>query len=217
MRWIIGMGAGRCGTRSLAALMRSAVRQPCPHEPRPLLPWLDEPLSPSLSMRGRPLCLTPAGDDACDPTPPKWWTPPISAVALYFVSYVRCWPLHTRMIALRRPLEEWIPSYLQKLGDHNPFLSDQPLDSRPLAPDQPHRSRRAWWMSKWSACYPDLPPDLPLAECLRRFHTMYYSRCEELGVPIYATDQLNRPWTLRLGRDKVFHLNKGVQDGKPDA
>lgn len=190
---MLGLGCGRCGTKSLAALAG------VPHEPLPLLPWLTKPLNPH-----RPY-LT-------DPHPPLHPPQPIrdykflpqSCVAFYLLPYVRLWPEDTKIIVLKRERASCVRSYCAHLRRAHPEANPFDRLKTNLLPDP--RSG-----NDWSMCYPNYldHSNYFLEQLVGRFYDEYYATCEELNLPIYKTHQLNTPSQLGLSGPPV-RLNRGV-------
>lgn len=155
VKFVIGLGSGRCGTASLAKLIRSQRGGYAPHEMRPILPW--EPSTgwdPMLRLQAIQKTCFPRGSQVS------------GDVALFYVNYVpqlieACPEL--RVVALKREKEATVKSYLRKLKSDVSWPINH-FSSRP--------NGHLWYDS-----YPKY--DLPLEESLRKFYDEYYERLAE--------------------------------------
>ena len=162
---ILGLGTGRCGTTSLAELLRQAGVH-CTHEmgshPQHQTIGWDEPERAARAIEdilARGGATDIVGDVA------SWWLP--------HIPYLRALHPNIRTIALRRDAEECAASW-----------------ERWLDPTRNH-----WDASNrdpWTKCFPkflDIEDDIPAAA--RKYHDYYYRSCRELDIEIFETTQLN--------------------------
>lgn len=151
--WIVlGIGTGRCGTNSLAAILDAQPDARVTHEALPHLPWesdavlLNERIG---QLRARDARV--AGD-----------------VAFYYLPYVR--PIleqlpDARVVCLRRDRAETVRSYLAKADGRNHWMR--------------HDGSR-WRLDPiWDACYPKYERD-GIRPALEAYWDEYYSTVAEL-------------------------------------
>lgn len=139
-RIIIGCGTGRCGTASLAYLLRQNGIN-ATHELPPHLPWeVDEKLLASRIEYFRNA------------------KKPVADVAFYYLPYLpfllRKFP-ELVVVGLRRDREETIRSFEKKLGDRNPFNPFKEEDHiwGPCYPKFPFLERRVALGRFWDMYY----------------------------------------------------------------
>lgn len=173
---ILGVGSGRCGTHSLAALLDAQGGVACSHELRPILPW-DDSYAPYLAERF-----------ACIRQRPAQIVGDVSGQYLNYLPQALADPL-VRVIGLKRDREETVESFVRwktRNTKGNPWNSFS-LNRRPPTTEG---------VLHWQMAHPRYPSD-DLRECLRLYWTEYYQRLEAIAaahpgrVRIYATDALN--------------------------
>ncbi len=110
-RLVLGMGTGRCGTRSLAQVLSAQPECRVTHEEWPLLPWVSDDPGALLRRRIERMLRTRA-------------EPVVGDVASFYLPYVgeaiRIWP-DLRVICLRRPREEVVRSFCAWLDRVHPL------------------------------------------------------------------------------------------------
>ncbi len=160
-RIIVGMGAGRCGTTSLAWLLSLQPSTVASHESRPLLPW-DTARSPQdVRTRFRALAdryplVARVGDVA------SFYLPYVDEILAAFSD--------TRVICLRRDREETVESFLQWLSRtrNTERVNHWSAERDGLTTDE------------YDICFPKYSSiDLPTA--LRRYWDDYYTRAADLA------------------------------------
>ena len=152
---VFGLGTGRCGTSTLAALLDRQQGYRVTHESR-LLPWQRTPQGTRHLLRR-----IQSYDAEC-----------VGDVAFYYLNYVEPVLLETdraKFICLRRDREETIQSYLRWTGPKNHWTS---------------RSSPAWngdWIDdRYDDCYPKFAAEK--TEAIGLYWDHYYSRAESLAV-----------------------------------
>ena len=159
---LLGIGSGRCGTRSLAVLLSRQPSTAVWHESRPLLPW-DTRHSPQ-TMQSRFTALIQARPNAAR----------VGDVAHFYLPYIEeiieAFPA-VRVICLKRDREETAESYARWIAQ-----------TRRGAPVDHWRSSRTGLVPDvWDQCFPKYPVT-DLREGVRCYWDEYYQRAEELVI-----------------------------------
>jgi hypothetical protein len=168
MEYVVGLGSGRCGTKSLAKLLSLQPGANVLHERKPPL-WWEGDRDPLRHLRPPPHRHSPWGDF-------KLW----GDVGFYYLSYVEMiWQEipETRFICLKRDREETVISF-----------------ERYLATTMLHWSKQG--TSCWNRCYPTIDgPTRP--DRIRKYWDLYYTEAERLSADprfrIWPTQALNKP------------------------
>jgi hypothetical protein len=150
-RIIIGLGTGRCGTRSLSRLLSAQPEVYVSHELPPGLPWTvdQEAFHRQLALivkRDRPV----VGDIAF------YWLP--------YATLVLSTCSDSGILCLRRDREETIRSFMRWCANNHRWLK--------------HDGRR-WKLDGWDRCYPKYDIEDRVNAC-GRYWDEYYSAVEGL-------------------------------------
>lgn len=162
---VIGLGSGRCGTTSLAALLASQRSADAVHERFPHLRWSDEPDV----FRHFPTKVT------CD----LW-----ADVGFYYLPHVRAiWEKYpsTCFVCLKRDKEQTVASWLRYFrSSHDPWRTGNHVGAQ--------------W-TEWDASYPSYPGLASREEAARVYWDDYYEEANRLSVDprfrIFNMDDLN--------------------------
>ncbi len=175
-RLVIGLGTGRCGTRTLSRLLDAQPDAQVRHELRPYLPWaVDEALLHQKLDILR--CLPGAGL--------------VGDVAFFYLPYVlgilAAWP-DARILALRRAERETVASSLAWTRDRNHWMD---------------RDGSQWrHHPTWDPCYPSFDASSK-EQALQRYWRTYYAAVERLcveypsSVRLFDVEDLNTPQGVR--------------------
>lgn len=169
-RMVIGLGTGRCGSRSLAAWLNSQQGAHVSHEMLgPAVPWQDGDSAVWEAIRNFPIGdhLTLTGDVAC-----------------YYLPYVeRILSVHplARFVCLKRDREETIASFIKKTPRKNHWVNHDGIQ---------------WRHSPWDHCFPKYLASSK-EDAIGRYWDEYYGRAAELQsrfpslFRIFPTESLN--------------------------
>ena len=179
---IFGMGAGRCGTTSLAWLLNEQRDAMVTHEMFPVIPWATGDSS-AIQFRWEQLHhqshnATYAGDVATSYLP--WINFLMDSWSQ--VPHLRN-EFNFKFIVMKRDIEEIVQSFLLKFERQN----NNPLQ------DHGDQARK----NEWDACFPKYGASLSLEEALQKYCTDYYNQAELLeirhreSVKIFDVESLN--------------------------
>ncbi len=150
---VIGLGSGRCGTRSLAALLDSQNRAHVSHEILgPSVAWEQGEATVWGMLRDLPRDsgLRLVGD--------------VASYYLPYVEHILSVYLSTRFVCLKRDREETIASFVKKTPRKNHWMAHD----------------GSWWRhSPWDQCFPKYHASSK-EEAIGRYWDDYYRRAEEL-------------------------------------
>lgn len=158
-RIIIGMGTGRCGTRSLAKLLSQQRGTRITHEERPLLPWRNARASVLVSRLER-MQLTRSESILGD----------VASFYLPYAEHAIEFSPEVRMVCLKRPREEVVKSFCDWLDSVHPL----PTNHWAIKP-------AAGWFHEpvYTRMFPQYDCE-NREEGIRRYWTEYYQRAELL-------------------------------------
>jgi len=172
-RMIIGLGTGRCGTMSLTRLLGAQAACVSLHEPKPLLPWITDPVAARRHVR------------KLSQQPKRV----VASTACFYLPYVE-W-LHTSVgcpitfVCLKRTRQQTIDSFVQWTEVRVP-------------PKRDHWRRHdgtKFTHTEWDKCFPQY--DEPSKRrALGRYWDDYYDRAEtladrKLNFRIFPMNMLN--------------------------
>lgn len=192
---IFGIGTGRCGTVSLCGLLNSQKYAHFTHEKRPLLSWdgprnkLDERIEEILLQEGRYV-----GD--------------IAFFYLPYIEYILDNYPDTKIICLKRAMNEVVESYMKKTRRRNHWMKHSGL---------------FWNHCEWDQCHPKYK-SLTKRNALRKYWIDYYKTVDSLKlnhpesiIIMDMHDALNTQSGIRhllnfVGIDKESCvINKGIK------
>jgi hypothetical protein len=173
---LVGIGTGRCGTKSLAALLSQQVSTAMAHEVRPLLPWNKEAAPQDMQARFEAILglfpqVTRVGDVA------HFYLPYVEDILAAFDD--------VRVICLQRDRNATIDSYLQ--------WTVKTRGGRPV--NHWSAEREGFEADPWDVCFPKYPT-LDMAEAIGRYWDEYYDRAAGLAhrfperVRIFPTERV---------------------------
>ncbi|MFV1968842.1 MAG: glycosyltransferase [Pirellulaceae bacterium] len=182
-RLILGIGTGRCGTRSLATLLNHQPSTAVAHELRPLLPWDRGAATSDIKTRF---------DRFSDGYPQ---VQRIGDVAQFYLPYVELAleVFHdVRVLCLQRNRQETIDSFLTWIVQtrHGRPVNHWSAEREGFAPDD------------WDACFPKYATR-DMAQAIGRYWDEYYRSAAELvgrfpsNVRIFPTAALGEPDGVR--------------------
>lgn len=182
-RNVIGLGTGRCGTRSLAHLLNSQPNSYVTHERfRWRVPW----------EKQKGIRLANLVIEGCRQKDSYFLT---GEVGFYWYSYVGYFMQeldNLRFVVMRREREKVVDSYMRISPERNHWQEF----------DEPHPQ---WHHDKFDHCYPTIVAESK-REALERYYYGYYSTMEEYQkifpsrLRIFHTDTLNS----REGQDRIL-------------
>lgn len=149
---IIGLGTGRCGTKSLSSLLRLQNDTLITHEHlKSELPWeinnkIFEKLLNQILIRKQSF----VGDVGFYLLP--YWKKIVNSHA------------ESKFIILKRNKEDLVKSYIEKTMDKNPF--------------QEHDGKK-WYYYKWDKCYPKFEEQTK-EDAIRHYYDHYYNLCQNI-------------------------------------
>jgi hypothetical protein len=212
---VIGLGPGRCGSTSLAAMLGTVANSCSTHETPPLIFW--NPLNEQIDFHiQRFRILTNYYSLVVDVS--HWWLNSIERVFDHFPN--------AKVIGLIRAYDECAASFLRiqgfGKGSYNPWVA---------------RGSRIWRTGPWDPTYPTYAPpgyanenpDLAKLELITRYVKEYNARLEEMArnqpnrVKLVRTEELSSATVQEQifqiakahGRVSAWKLNKkSVADGK---
>jgi hypothetical protein len=173
---LVGIGTGRCGTRSLAALLSQQVSTAVAHEVRPLLPWNKEAAPQDMKARFEAILglfpqVTRVGDVA------HFYLPYVEDILTAFDD--------VRVICLQRDRSTTIDSFL--------YWTVKTRGGR--AVNHWSADREGFEADPWDACFPKYSTvDMPKA--IGRYWDEYYDRAAGLAcrfperVRIFQTERV---------------------------
>lgn len=99
-----------------------------------------------------------------------WWLPHVPQIREAFP--------YAEFLALKRPRQEVITSFLSKTGFTNA--------------SQPHWSYNPKYPHDWDKCFPNFGPDSKdKGEQIGCYHDLYYERCDRFEIPVFDMEDLN--------------------------
>lgn len=166
---VLGLGTGRCGTKSLAFLLNLQPEVYATHESRPLMPWL-------LDMERYPLKL-----DEMRARPESI----VADVCFTYLPYVR-WTFtqyghSVKFICLQRGMRETVGSFMRWLDVGENFWARGGLSER---------------REEWEGCWP-VYEGLRPGQAAVRYYQEYYAEAHQLerefpdSFGVFATEELN--------------------------
>jgi len=184
---VIGLGTGRCGTKSLTKLLDRGHAN-VTHECRPVLPWkVDEGM---LDLKLDELQSRVSGRVNL-----------VGDVSLYFLPYVRAIQERVsdcRFVCMRREKELVVRSYMRHSRNKNWW--------------QDHDGSVYRIDNEWDKCYPKFNDASSKEEALSLYYDLYYENAELLESEIelfriFDIDALN-------SEDGIINIQRFVATGK---
>jgi hypothetical protein len=182
-QFILGMGAGQCGTQLLAQILQRQPNTRVTHEQPPLLPWVREPGAPGIRER-----LERIGDTRRERF--------VGDVASFYLPYVEEaieFDPEIRIVCLKRPRDEVVAGFCRHLDRSSPYS----LNHWAAEPAE------GWTHDfLWTRIFPKYQ-GLDRAAGIARYWDEYYQRVEELLARF--------PDNLRLWDTELLTTEDGVR------